>query len=95
MMQTLAITGWVMDFNQAKALADANANILLHGEAVLLSWYDQERDFESPAHASECHLDCDIPGYIEYAVNRGAKLKIDIAQGTFVFCYLSLDEFCQ
>lgn len=92
-MQTLYVTGWTVDFNQAKQLADANADVLLNGEAVLLSWYDRDRDFESPAHASECHTDCDIPGYIDYAANRGATLKVDIKQGRFVFCYMPLGEF--
>jgi len=29
-----------------------------------LSWYDRDRDFESPQHSSECHADSAIPGYV-------------------------------
>ncbi|RMD68406.1 MAG: hypothetical protein D6819_09405 [Gammaproteobacteria bacterium] len=76
-----------LDFDRAKGLADACAAALL-GEAMLLSWYDRDRDYESPAHASECHEACDVPGYIDYAESRGAELRVDIDGGRFVFCYL-------
>jgi len=62
------------------------------GEAMLLSWYDEDRDFESPQHASECHLDSAIPGYVDYGINHGASLKIDIEGGRFVFFYLALEN---
>lgn len=58
------------------------------GEYMLLSWYDRDRDFEAPQHASECHLDSAIPGYVDYAIYHGAILKIDFEQGRFVFFYL-------
>ena len=52
---------------------------------MLLSWYDRDRDFESPQHASECHLDSAVPGYVDYGIYHGATLKVDIEQGRFVF----------
>ncbi len=58
---------------------------------MLLSWYDRDRDFESPQHASECHSNSPIPGYVDYALYRNASLKIDIEGGRFVFFYLPLD----
>lgn len=71
-------------------LADAEARARLGG-AMLLSWYDRDRDFESPQHASECHLDSAIPGYVDYGVSHGATLMIDIEDGRFVFFYLPVD----
>ena len=68
-------------------LADAEAAVRL-GEYMLLSWYDRDRDFEAPQHVSECHRDTATPGYIDYALHRGASLMIDIEQGRFVFFYL-------
>lgn len=62
-----------------------------YNDFMLLSWYDQDRDFESPQHASECHVNSAIPGYIDYALYHGAKLKIDIEQGRFVFFYLDTE----
>jgi hypothetical protein len=32
------------------------------GDHMLLSWYDPDRDFEAPQHASECHADSAAPG---------------------------------
>jgi len=60
---------------------------------ICLSWYDRGADRESPAHAGECHDACDIPGYIDYAVNRGAELKVVVDRGAYVFCYRSIGEF--
>lgn len=78
------------DYVAAMALANAEATGRL-GEYMLLSWYDRDRDFESPQHASECHEDSAIPGYVDYALYRGATLKVDIEGGRFVFFYLPVD----
>ena len=78
------------DYLAAMKLANAEADQLL-GEYMLLSWYDRDRDFESPQHTSECHSSSSIPGYVDYALYRDAKLKIDIEAGRFVFFYLPLD----
>ena len=46
-------------------------------DMMLLSWYDRDRDFESPQHSSECHADSAVPGYVDYGLYHGATLKID------------------
>lgn len=78
------------DYRQALALADEAARRRL-GEAMLLSWYDRDRDFESPQHASECHLDSAVPGYVDYGLSHGATLKVDVEHGRFVFFYLPVE----
>jgi len=78
------------DYLQAMAFANELAQETV-GENMLLAWYDRDRDFESPQHASECHVDSAIPGYIDYALYHGAALKIDIEDGRFVFFYLPVD----
>jgi len=78
------------DYQQAMQLANAEAEKRL-GEYMLLSWYDRDRDFESPQHASECHVNSAVPGYVDYGLYHGAKLKIDIENGRFVFFYLPID----
>ena len=35
-------------------LVDEKAQQAL-GEVMMLSWYDRDRDFESPQHSSECN----------------------------------------
>jgi hypothetical protein len=60
------------------------------GENMLLSWYDRERDLESPAHVSECHEGCEIKGFWDYALNRGGTLAVDFDEGRFVFCFMPL-----
>jgi hypothetical protein len=79
------------DYREAMALADQEAEDHL-GEKMLLSWYDRDRDFESPQHAGECHLDSATPGYVDYGLHHGARLKIDIHGGRFVFFYLPVGE---
>ncbi len=83
-----------IDFAAAKRLADAAAAGVLD-EPNCLSWYDRAADRESPAHASECHGDCEVPGYVEYAVTRGAELKVVIDDGAYVFCYRPIGEFAE
>ncbi len=78
------------DYLQAMKLADAEAEKRLN-DYMLLAWYDRDRDFESPQHASECHVNSAIPGYIDYALYHGATLKIDFEKGRFVFFYLPVD----
>ena len=78
------------DYLAALRLAEREARSRL-GEAMLLSWYDRDRDFEAPQHVSECHADSAVPGYVDYALHRGAALKVDIENGRFVFFYLKVD----
>ncbi len=81
----------LIDYRMAMALARQEADQLL-GENMLLSWYDRDRDFESPQHASECHLDSATPGYVDYGIQHGATLIIDIHGGRFVFFYLPCEN---
>ena len=75
------------DYLAALPLARAAAQARL-GECMLLSWSDRDRDFEAPQHVSECHQAGAVPGYVDYAVHRGATLKVDIEGGRFVFFFL-------
>jgi hypothetical protein len=83
-----------VDFSTAKRLADNAAARVLDGP-ICLSWSDRAADRESPAHAGECHDACDIPGYIDYAANRGGELKVVIDDGAYVFCYRPIGEFAE
>ncbi|OGS97166.1 MAG: hypothetical protein A3H31_09060 [Gallionellales bacterium RIFCSPLOWO2_02_FULL_57_47] len=88
----IASTGTAPDFDAALKRASAVADGQL-GENMLLSWYDRERDLESPAHASECHVGCPTRGYWDYALNRGGALAVDFDDGRFVFCFRPLGDF--
>jgi len=80
------------DYLTAMSIANLEADQRLgEGKYMLLSWYDRDRDFESPQGASECHANSAIPGYVDYALYRDARLKVDIEQGRFVFFYLPVD----
>ncbi len=85
-------TGAPVDFAAAIKLAQAAADELI-GSNMLLSWYDRERELESPAHVSECHEGCPIKGFWDYALNRGGALAVDFDNGRFVFCFRPLAEF--
>lgn len=78
-----------VDYKVAMKIANAEAKQRMD-EPMLISWYDRDRDFESPQHSSECHLDSVIPGYVDYAISHGAKLMIDIERDRFVFFYISV-----
>lgn len=78
------------DYLVAMQLANAEADRRLE-EYMLLSWYDRDRDFESPQHASECHQDSAVPGYVDYGIHHGATLKVDVEQGRFVFFYMPIN----
>lgn len=80
------------DFNAAIRRATEVADELL-GDNMLLSWYDRERELESPEHASECHEGCPIRGFWDYALNRGGALAVDFDDGRFVFCFMPLAEY--
>lgn len=76
-----------VDYQAAMKLANAEAH-KQREDMMLISWYDRDRDFESPMHSSECHLDSAIPGYVDYGISHGAKLMIDVEGGRFVFFYM-------
>lgn len=90
-MQTLHLdaTELGLDFDASLKLANAIAEHLL-GSAMLLSFYDRDRNLESPAGVSECHQGCETPGWVDYAANRGGTLMVNFGQGCFVFCYMPL-----
>ncbi|WMP17478.1 AF1514 family protein [Thiothrix lacustris] len=79
----------VADFNAAKQLADNKAETLLES-AMLLSFHDGDKGFDSPQHGDECHAGSPIPAYIDYALSHDATLKIDIEKGRFIFFYLAV-----
>lgn len=87
----IATSGTTPGFDVAIKRASAVADELI-GENMLLSWYDRERDLESPEHASECHEGCPIKGFWDYALNRGGTLTVDFDDGRFVFCFRPLGE---
>ena len=74
----------VSDFQEAMKVAKSEAEKRF-GEYMLVSWYDRDRDYESPSGATEC--DHGVPGYILYAMSHGAKLKVDVGDGRFVFFF--------
>jgi len=77
-----------LDFNGALKLATAVAQQQLGEDTMLLSWFDRERDLESPAGVSECHEGCATKGSWDYAENRGARLAVAFDSGRFFFCFL-------
>ena len=87
-VKTLSLEGneVEIDFSLAKKMADDLAQLIV-GDYICLAWYDRARDQASPSNVNECHDACEIPGYEEYAVNRGAELKVVVGRGEFVFCY--------
>ncbi len=80
----------VADYLQARQLADGEAAKRL-SEYMLMSWYDRDRNFESPQSAGECHEGCTTPGYIDYGLHHGATLKVDIENGRFFFLYAPVE----
>ena len=86
LMPEPSLTGYLVAMDLAKSEAEARL-----GENMLLSWYDRDRDFESPQHASECHQDSAVPGYVDYGIYHGATLCVDIEQGRFVFFFMPVD----
>ena len=89
-MKTLSVdaTELAIDFNAALKLASTIAEQQLGEDTMLLSWYDRERDLESPAGVSECHEGCATKGSWDYALNRGARLAVEFDAGRFFFCFL-------
>ena len=78
------------DFPEAMKCSDEEASRRL-SEHMLLSWYDRDRDFESPQHSSECHAASAVPGYVDYDINHCATLMVDVEDGRFVFFYFPFD----
>ncbi len=77
-------------YMQAMALAKEEARQRFE-DYMLISWYDRDRDYESPPNTTECAGDCKKDGYIHYGMNHGAKLKVDIENGRFVFFFTPVE----
>lgn len=60
-------------------------------DSMLMSWYDRDRDFESPQHTTESDAESAVPGYVHYGINHGATLKVDIERGRFVFFFTPVE----
>ena len=86
---SLAPENPISDYQEAMALAKTAAEKRLD-DSMLISWYDRDRDFESPAHTTECPGDCPKNGYIHYGLNHGATLKGDITGRRFAFFFSSV-----
>lgn len=80
----------VKDYHEAVTLAREQAGQRF-AEYMLVSWYDRDRDFESPPNTTETPGDCAKNGYIHYGLNHGAKLKVDIEAGRFVFFFTPVE----
>jgi hypothetical protein len=80
----------VKGYQEAVSLAKEQAE-LRFGEYMLVSWYDRDRDLESPPHATEKPGDGPKDGYIYYGLNHGARLKVDIEDGRFVFFFTPVE----
>ena len=77
------------DYQQAVDMAKSEAEKRF-AEYMLVSWYDRDRDFESPPHSTEsCGSGKD--GYIHYGLSHGAKLMVDIEDGRFVFFFAPVE----
>lgn len=81
--------GGVKDHREAIELARKEAGQRF-AEYMLVSWYDRDRDFESPPNTTESPGDCKN-GYIHYGLNHGARLKVDIEAGRFVFFFTPVE----
>ncbi len=78
------------DYQEAVTLARIQATQRFD-DYMLISWYDRDRDFESPPNSTECAAGCRKDGYIHYGLSHGAKLKVDIEDGRFVFFFAPVE----
>lgn len=78
------------DYAEAAAIAKKEAEKRFE-EYMLISWYDRDRDYESPPNTSERGDDFPKDGYIHYALSHGAKLKVDIGEGRFIFFFTPVE----
>ena len=79
----------VSDYQEAMELAKEEARKHMD-EFMLMSWFDRDRNFESPPNTTESAGD-ELTGYVYYGINHGAKLKVDIEQGRFVFFFTPVE----
>jgi len=79
----------ISDYQEAVALAKQEAGKRFE-EYMLVSWYDRDRDYESPPNTTESAGD-QKDGYIHYALSHEAKLKVDIEKGRFIFFFAPVE----
>lgn len=80
----------VEDYRQAMAMARELAQQRFE-EYMLISWYDRDRDFEAPPNTTECPGCTQKEGYIHYGLSHGARLKVDVEDGRFVFFFTPVE----
>ena len=83
-------TAPIKDYLEALELAKKEA-VKHIDDFMLMSWYDRDRDFESPQHVTESDEESAVPGYVYYGINHGATLKVDIEKGRFVFFFTPVE----
>ena len=78
--------------NYLEAMEFAKEEAAQHiDDFMLMSWYDRDRDFESPQHVTESDDASAVPGYVFYGINHGATLKVDVEKGRFVFFFTPVE----
>ena len=78
------------DYLEAMELAKQEA-VKNMDDFMLMSWYDRDRDFESPQHTTESNEKSALPGYVYYGINHGAIFNVDIGKGRFVFFFTPVE----
>lgn len=73
----------VADYQEAVELAKKEAHKHME-EFMLMSWFDRDRNIESPPNSTETAGD-ELTGYAYYGISHGATLKVDVEKGRFVF----------
>ena len=93
-MRTLTLTTGdpPLSFEEAHSLARALAESLL-GECTCLSWSDRKAGRESPGGACNRRGSPEAAGYVEYALKRGATLRVLVDGGAYDFLFRDLGEF--
>lgn len=74
------------------ALALARTMTAAHfGEYLLISWYERDRDYESPSNTTECGAGCPKNGDIICGLSRGATSRADIGAGRPAFFFVPVE----
>ncbi len=74
-----------VNFELIRDLADKAVKNLAHEIPMLLSWNDRHRDIHSPASVL-CEIQ-GMAGWEAYAINRGARYRVSVNDGAYVFLY--------
>ena len=83
------------DYRAAMTLAGARAAQRL-AEPMLIAWYDRDRDFESPQHASECHQGGPSPAMWTTASTMGRHWSsISSGAGSYFSTWMRLWTRCR